>query len=99
MTPSIVAIITIKALVSSIAVVSSPVIITSASAATPATTPAFGIGPHGDFKIKITGHITEHVAPDIIKHIEATVMAMAAIPTATVAVVIVVPGHVPRNSG
>jgi hypothetical protein len=95
MTPTIIAVATIVAIISIIAVVTTPVIITTATAS--ATTPAFGIGANSDFKIKITEHITEHVAPDIIQEVKFVVTAMVSVPT--IPVVIVVPRHVPGDSG
>jgi hypothetical protein len=89
--------VTIVAIITIIAVVSTPVIIASAPAS--ATSPAFGIGANSDFKIKITGHITEHVAPDIIHEVKSVISASAIVPVPTVPMVIVIPGHVPRDSG
>ena len=94
MTTAIIAITTIVAIITIVAVVTTPVIITTATAS--ATAPAFGIGANGDFKIKITGHITEHVAPDIIHEVKFVVSAIVPVPT--IPMVIVVPGHVPRDS-
>ena len=99
MTSTIIAVTAIVAIITIIAVVTTPVIITTAPApaSASATTPAFGIGADSDFKIKITGHITEHVAPDIIHEVKFVVSAVVPVPT--IPVVIVVPGHVPRDGG
>jgi hypothetical protein len=94
-TPTIIAVATIVAIITIIAVVATPVIITTAPAS--ATTPALGIGANSDFKIKITGHITEHVTPDIIHEVKFVVTAIVSMPT--IPVVIVVPRHVPGDSG
>jgi hypothetical protein len=90
-----IAMVTIVAIITIIALVSSPVIITPAPAS--AASPAFGIGANSDFKIKVTGHITEHVTPDIIHEVEFAVSVM--VPAPTVPVVTVIPGHIPRASG
>jgi hypothetical protein len=74
--------------------ITTPVVIAASPAS--ATTPAFGIGAYSYFKIKITGHVTEHVAPDIIEGIEAGIPAIISTP---VIATIIVPGHVPGNSG
>ena len=95
MTLAIIAVATIVAIITIIAVVATPVIITTATAS--ATTPALGIGANSDFKIKITGHITEHVTPDIIHEVKFVVTAIVSVPT--IPVVIVVPRHVPGDSG
>ena len=97
MTPTIIAVATIVAIITIIAVVATPVIITTATASASATTPALGIGANSDFKIKITGHITEHVTPDIIHEVKFVVTAIVSMPT--IPVVIVVPRHVPGDSG
>jgi hypothetical protein len=76
-----------------IAVVSAPVVITSASTA--ASAPAICIGAYTDFKIKITGHITEHIAPDIIEEVEIIIPAIITAPAVTT---VIVPGHVKCDS-
>lgn len=95
MTLAIIAVATIVAIITIIAVVTTPVIITTAPA--PSTTPAFGIGADSDFKIKITEHIAEHIAPDIIHEVKFVVTAIVPVPT--IPMVIVVPWHVPSDSG
>lgn len=88
---AIIAVTTMIAMVTIITVVTAPVVIAPASTAAPAV----GVSANGDLKIKISGHITEHVAPDIIEHIEAVVPPIVAAPA--VMTVITVPWHVPCN--
>ena len=73
-----------------IAVVTAPVVVAPAPAS--ATTPAIRVGTDGYLKIKITGHIAEKIAPDVIKDVETVVPSVIAAPSVTV---VIVPGHVP----
>jgi hypothetical protein len=76
-------------MISVIAVVAAPVVITPTSA--PASAPAICIGTYADFKIKVAGHVTEHITPDIIEKVEVIIPAIITTPAVTT---VIVPGHV-----
>jgi hypothetical protein len=84
----------IVALVTVIAVVSAPVVIASTFAA--ASAPTICIGTYTNFKIKVAGHVTKHIAPHIIEKVEVIVPAIIATPAVTM---VIVPWHIECHSG
>jgi hypothetical protein len=76
-------------MVAIVTVVSAPVVVTSTFTA--ASAPALRIGAYANFEIKITSHITKHVAPDIVKEVEIITPAIITAPAITV---VIVPGHI-----
>jgi hypothetical protein len=70
-------------------VVSAPVVVTSTSAA--ASAPAIRIGANANFEIKVSSHITKHIAPDIVKEVEIIIPAIVSAPAVTA---VIVPGHI-----
>jgi hypothetical protein len=70
-------------------VVATPVVITPSSAA--ASAPAIRIGANATFEIKVTRHITKHIAPDVVKEVEIITPAIVTAPAVTA---VIVPGHI-----
>jgi hypothetical protein len=76
-------------MVTVIAMVAAPVMISSTSA--PASAPSICIGTYANFKIKVAGHVTEHITPDIIEKVEVIIPAVVTTPAVAT---VIIPGHV-----
>lgn len=80
-------------MVAIIALVSAPVAVAPALAS--ATTPALGVGAYTNLEIEVARHVTKHVTPDVIEEIEVVAPAIVTTPAITM---VVIPGHVERDS-
>jgi hypothetical protein len=76
-----------------VSLVTAPIVFTPATAA--AATPTFCVRAYANLEVKIAGHVTKHITPDVIEEIKVIVETV--IPVISVAMVII-PRHIDGSS-